>query len=193
MYSHSLPVENSAATRAGLLTYLARKLAPLFKGDDLRGQLADFLAPLGTAEITRALRVDPGETCERLTDALLRNSATRDAQTAAADVVACEFPHLSSSDRNRLAEFTIAVRDLATTGDGTITEHDFIRAGFGRTEAERLLPKSKRVQALLDGTAPPAPPASSAEAARRLIEAGVRAGLRFNPSALALSRNLTAA
>ncbi|GEP11794.1 hypothetical protein [Methylobacterium gnaphalii] len=161
-------------TRAALLDYLSDKLRSLYPFADLRGWLAGHLAPLANHEIAFALKGSPELTAGRLADALLRTLAQSDPSAVITTLIGETLPHLPRSQVARLAEFTRAVREIAIQCDGQVDEVALRAAGFGATEAARLMPDASRIIASLNERR-----ASNVEPernpAKRLMDAGSRA------------------
>lgn len=177
-----IPADDPGAVRAALVSHLTRKLAPLYRSGQLRAELAEWLAPLPTVTIMRALDGDPEKTAEALAVALVQDSARRHPEHAIADVIALEHPKLAAGERALLIGFTEALRQLAHENDGTVTERDLFGKGYGVQTQKRLIGTATQVLAILDGHAPMRKRVD-ARSSERLLEAGVRASARLFPAA----------
>lgn len=171
---------SDARTRNALLRHFITKLQPLFEARDLRVDLGGWLSPLPVHVLAECLHLDPLETADALSTALMGEDGASPIIAQLADLAAVEYPRLLPTRQDALARFAATVRRIAVDGDGTVGRGALLSEGWRSPDIDDLMPRAQRLLAMLGGAARTLRrlPEDQTSPAGRLARAGERAAAR---------------
>ncbi len=179
MLATTPPTENPIALRVAILDLTRHRLEPLFDAGELDA-LPAWLWSLPAHHLARHLDHAPAALAARLADSLEAETARRHPCERFAAYLDQHSPHLSRTQRGRLAEFAAAfVEARDRNQEGAVSDLDMRNRGFSNSETWRLKDQAfKLIQAVEDETAPASDTPHNLSPADRLRLAGNRAHAR---------------